>query len=256
MNIWMSDPFPYPDRAARPRQGARRRRRSRGSASGAATRTWTATASRTARCRAPTCRPYFTRGSGHNEKGQYSERGDDYQHNMDRLARKFETAQDAGAAARDRRRADGARIGLIAYGTTHWAIVESRDQLRDEAGLATSYLRLQGVPVHRTRWPTSSTRHDRVYVVEQNRDAQMLALIRMELDPARAGQDPQRAALQRPADRRAQHHRRDPGAGRPGGRAHAAAERWRRCAARCRRRRRIGKRSASCELERHVDVAK
>ncbi len=43
---------------------------------------------------------YFTRGSGHNDKAQYSERPDDYENNMNRLARKFETARDAGSRAR------------------------------------------------------------------------------------------------------------------------------------------------------------
>ena len=77
---------------------------------------------------------YFTRGSGHNEKAQYSERPDDYVDNMDRLARKFETARDARARSRSSRRSPSAEIGIIAYGTTHWAIDESRDQLREETG--------------------------------------------------------------------------------------------------------------------------
>src|SRR5438128_5294967 len=70
---------------------------------------------------------YFARGSGHNAKGQYSERPDDYVENMDRLARNVETARkwvpkpEVDAVA-------GAKFGLIAYGTSHWAILESRDQ--------------------------------------------------------------------------------------------------------------------------------
>ncbi len=60
---------------------------------GAATRTWTATASRGARCRAPAAPAFFTRGSGHNEMAQYTERPDDYVRNIDRLARKFDTAR-------------------------------------------------------------------------------------------------------------------------------------------------------------------
>ena len=55
--------------------------------------TSTATASRTARCRATACPAFFTRGSGHNEKALYSERADDYTNNLDRLARKFDTAR-------------------------------------------------------------------------------------------------------------------------------------------------------------------
>src|SRR5204863_8937515 len=127
---------------------------------------------------------YFTRGSGHNAKGQYSERADDYVANMDRLRRKFDTAK-ALVPQPQVEVADGARIGLIAYGTSHWAIVESRDQLRDEGGLATSYLRLRGYP-----FPDSVAEfieaHDRVYVIEQNRDAQMLTLLRMDFPPSLA----------------------------------------------------------------------
>ena len=94
MNIWMSDAVHVSREAARPRQGARRRGDSSGSArAGAATGTSTATASRTARCPAPACRAYFTRGSGHNERGQYSERPDDYAEQPRPAARKFETAR-------------------------------------------------------------------------------------------------------------------------------------------------------------------
>ena len=89
---------------------------------------------------------YFTRGSGHNAKGQYSERPDDYVENMDRLARKFETARQVRAAARSSRRDPDAKIGFIGYGTSHWAIAESRDQLREETDVKTSYFRLRAYP--------------------------------------------------------------------------------------------------------------
>ena len=76
---------------------------------------------------------YFTRGSGHNEKGQYSERPDDYVHNMERLARKFETARRyvPKPVVDD---VAGASVGIIGFGTSHWAIEESRDQLEKEYG--------------------------------------------------------------------------------------------------------------------------
>ena len=124
---------------------------------------------------------YFARGSGHNEKAQYSERADDYANNLDRLARKFETARTLVpkpevTMARD------TRIGLIAYGTTHWAIVESRDQLSNEYGIDTSYLRLRAYPFT-PEVGEFIDRCDRVYVVEQNRDAQMLSLLKMECTP-------------------------------------------------------------------------
>src|SRR5687768_13748454 len=88
---------------------------------------------------------YFTRGSGHNEKAQYSERAEDYSKNLDRLARKFETARTL-VPKPDVELQATANVGIIAYGTTHWAIVESRDQLSHEAQLTTSYLRLKAYP--------------------------------------------------------------------------------------------------------------
>lgn len=125
----------------------------------------------------------FTRGSGHNARGQYSERPDDYVDNMDRLARKFETAR-AAVPAPVIERDPEAKIGIIAYGTSHWAIVESRDQLREEADVQTSYLRLRGYPFNDDLAKFIDA-HDRVYVVEQNRDAQMLSLMTLDLTPER-----------------------------------------------------------------------
>ena len=126
---------------------------------------------------------YFTRGSGHNAKGQYSERPDDYVENMDRLSRKFETAR-AHVAKPVIDRVDGAKIGIIGYGTSHWAITESRDQLREETDVKTSYYRLRAYPFT-DDLAAFVDAHERVYVVEQNRDAQMLQLMRLELNPER-----------------------------------------------------------------------
>jgi 2-oxoglutarate ferredoxin oxidoreductase subunit alpha len=124
---------------------------------------------------------YFTRGSGHNEKAQYSERAEDYSKNLDRLARKFETARTLVPKPDVDLQAKGT-IGIIAYGTTHWAIVESRDQLSNEAQLTTSYLRLKAYPFTPEVFEFID-KCDRVYVVEQNRDSQMLSLLRMECNP-------------------------------------------------------------------------
>src|SRR5256886_6788426 len=88
---------------------------------------------------------YFTRGSGHNAKGQYSERPDDYVENMDRLARKFETARTFVPKPVVETVA-GAKIGFIGYGTSHWALEESRDQLREETDVQASYFRLRAYP--------------------------------------------------------------------------------------------------------------
>jgi 2-oxoglutarate ferredoxin oxidoreductase subunit alpha len=126
---------------------------------------------------------YFARGSGHNEQALYSERADDYMKNLDRLSRKFQTAKTMMPKPEVDFAAEGG-IGLIAYGTTHWAIVESRDQLKAESGINTSYLRLKAYPFSE-ELNDFIDRHDRVYVVEQNRDAQMMSLLRIDLTPQR-----------------------------------------------------------------------
>ncbi len=126
---------------------------------------------------------YFTRGSGHNAKGQYSERPDDYVENMDRLARKFETAR-RHVPKPVVEFVPGAKIGLIGYGTSHWAIGESRDQLREETDVNTSYFRLRAYPFTEELVAFIDA-HERVYVIEQNRDAQLRQLMKLEVSPER-----------------------------------------------------------------------
>jgi 2-oxoglutarate/2-oxoacid ferredoxin oxidoreductase subunit alpha len=124
---------------------------------------------------------YFARGSGHNEKSQYSERPDDFERNMERINRKFETAR--SFVPRPEVISSGnSRIGVIAYGTSHWAIVESRDQMQKEYNFEVDYLRLRAYPFAREVHEFIE-KHDRVYVVEQNRDAQMLSLLKLDIRP-------------------------------------------------------------------------
>jgi 2-oxoglutarate/2-oxoacid ferredoxin oxidoreductase subunit alpha len=125
---------------------------------------------------------YFARGSGHNERGQYSERPDDYVNNLDRLARKFETARTH--VPRPEIQHENTEIGIIGYGTSHWAIDESRDQLEKETSIKTAYLRLRAYPFN-DDLGAFIDRYKRIYVVEQNRDAQMVGLMRLELSPER-----------------------------------------------------------------------
>ncbi|MEO7275924.1 MAG: 2-oxoacid:acceptor oxidoreductase subunit alpha [Vicinamibacterales bacterium] len=127
---------------------------------------------------------YFTRGSGHNERGLYSERPDDYVRNVDRLARKFETAKQYVPRPTVEDPA-GARIGIVGYGSSHWAIDECRAQIEQESGQRTGYLRLRAYPFTE-ELSAFIDRYDRIYVVEQNRDAQMLSLMRLDLAPAQS----------------------------------------------------------------------
>jgi len=124
---------------------------------------------------------YFTRGSGHNEKALYSERPDDYKNNMDRLVKKYNQSREHVPQPEIDYK-DNTKIGFLAFGTTHWAIIESQDQLKKEYDMAISYYRLRAIPFtkHLVEY---FEKHDRVYVVEQNRDAQMAGLIKLELSP-------------------------------------------------------------------------
>jgi len=125
---------------------------------------------------------WFARGSGHNEKAQYSERPDDYVNNLDRLNRKFQTARTF--VPKPELVASGtSKIGVIAYGTSHWAMTESRDQLRKEYDFEIDYLRLRSFPFTKEVHDFIAG-HDRVYVVDQNRDGQMRDLLKLDLDPS------------------------------------------------------------------------
>ena len=122
---------------------------------------------------------YFTRGTGHDEAGIYSERPDVFEHNMERLARKLESARSAVPAPEVQGDAR-ARVGILAYGSSHPAILEARDQLRRDGGLETEYLRVRAYPFSR-EVHAFVERHERVYVVEQNRDGQLAALLRLDV---------------------------------------------------------------------------
>ena len=121
---------------------------------------------------------YFARGTGHNEAAVYSERPDDWKNNMARLSRKFDTARTLvpGPIIDE---VEGAEIGIIAYGTTRPAIDEARDRLAAD-GNKTSFMRLRALPIN-DEVEAFIERHDRVYVVEMNRDGQMNTLLRSEL---------------------------------------------------------------------------
>jgi 2-oxoglutarate ferredoxin oxidoreductase subunit alpha len=75
-----------------------------------------------------------------------------------------------------------ARIGFVAVGTSDYAVRESCDQLRDEYAVDASYLRLRAYPFTE-ELKDFIRRHDRVYVVDQNRDGQLLSLMRLEFEP-------------------------------------------------------------------------
>jgi 2-oxoglutarate ferredoxin oxidoreductase subunit alpha len=122
---------------------------------------------------------YFTRGSGHNDAAGYTEKPDEYVAVMERLSRKFENARKlvpAPLAVRD----GSSKIGFLAFGTTDFALRESMDQIRDEYGQSVDYMRIRAYPfAHEIHDFVAS--HERVYVVEQDRDAQLASLLKLDL---------------------------------------------------------------------------
>ncbi|HEX7022431.1 MAG TPA: 2-oxoacid:acceptor oxidoreductase subunit alpha [Trueperaceae bacterium] len=124
---------------------------------------------------------YFARGTGHDENAVYSERAADWTQNMERLARKYETARRLvpGPITDE---AAGAEVGIIAFGSTVYAIDEARDRLAAQ-GLATSFLRVRALPVS-SEVRAFIGRYPRLYVIELNRDGQLHALLQNEAPEA------------------------------------------------------------------------
>ena len=118
---------------------------------------------------------YFTRGTGHNEKAQYSEREGDWTRNMERLKKKFHKARRMVPVPLVDV-AQGAKFGFIAVGTSDYAVEESRVQLREEFGIEASYLRIRAFPFNRDLTEFVQ-KHEYVYIVDQNRDGQLRHLI-------------------------------------------------------------------------------
>jgi 2-oxoglutarate ferredoxin oxidoreductase subunit alpha len=120
---------------------------------------------------------YFVRGSGHNKHGAYTEDSVEYQEVIDRIARKIAGA--ATAVPEPELHTSGpAKVGLISFGGTHAAMLEACDRLR-ESGIPVDYLRIRGFPFSK-RVAEFIEAHEQVFVVEQNRDAQLRSLIMIE----------------------------------------------------------------------------
>jgi len=175
MNNWMSDPFPYPDKpwdrgkvlTAEELKAIPKFERYRDvDGDGIPYRTlpgnpdWKSA--------------YFTRGSGHDEGARYTEDPQAYQRVLDRLERKLDTARTL-VPAPEIFEDPGAIVGLLAFGSTHWAMIEARDQLRAK-GVSTAYLLLKALPFG-PEVPRFLKKVARLYVVEQNRDGQMASLL-------------------------------------------------------------------------------
>ena len=122
---------------------------------------------------------YFTRGSGHNDAAGYTEKPDEYIEVMERLSRKFENARKLVPGPVTVK--DGtSKIGVLAYGSTDFAMRESLDQIKKEYGRSVDYMRIRAYPFAHEIHAFVAT-HERVYVVEQDRDAQLASLLKLDL---------------------------------------------------------------------------
>ena len=125
---------------------------------------------------------YFTRGSGHNMYGAYTEDAGEYKAVVDRLLLKFETAKKLVPQA-EIHASDKTRLGFITIGSSDNAVKEARAVLAD-AGININYLRVKGFPFGKEVQDYIDS-HERIYVVEQNRDAQLRSMLLLEtrVDP-------------------------------------------------------------------------
>jgi len=122
---------------------------------------------------------YFTRGSGHNDAAGYTEKPDEYIEVMERLSRKFENARKLVPAPLTVKNGSS-NVGILAYGSSDFAIREAMDLIKKQYGRDVDYMRIRAYPfAHEIHEFVES--HERVYVVEQNRDAQLESLLKLDL---------------------------------------------------------------------------
>jgi 2-oxoglutarate/2-oxoacid ferredoxin oxidoreductase subunit alpha len=180
MNNWMSDPFVYPEKPQdRGKVLTAEQLKELGSFARYRDVDGDAIGWRTLPGTNHPKAAYFTRGSGHNDAATYTERPDEYQAVMDRLSRKFENARKlvpAPVAVKN----GTSKIGFLAFGTTDFALRESLDQIKKEYKQDVDYMRIRAYPfAHEIHDFVAA--HERVYVVEQDRDAQLASLLKLDL---------------------------------------------------------------------------
>ena len=123
---------------------------------------------------------YFTRGSGHNEAAGYTEDAAEYEKLMGRLMRKWRTAAGLVPAPVIQRAGPVAAAGLVSVGSGDDAVTEARDRLAEE-GIRVDYMRVRGFPFA-PEVRAFLEEHERVFVVEQNRDGQLRTLLANECE--------------------------------------------------------------------------
>ena len=122
---------------------------------------------------------YFARGTGHDEYARYSEEPDVWERVLNRIAKKFETARNQLVKPVVQSR-QGARIGILSVGSTDPAIIEALDCLQADHNLPADYLRVRAIPFSDEVYDFIHN-HDRIYVVEMNRDGQLHQILRLNI---------------------------------------------------------------------------
>ena len=179
MNLWMSEPFTYPDRPMdRGKVLHEQDLEKLGSFARYKDVDGDGIPYRTIPGNKHPLAAWFARGTGHDENADYSERPEVWEANMARIWRKLETARQV-VPPPEVDQVAGAEVGIIAYGTTDPAVREARDHMR-RAGLETSYLRLRALPFS-PRVEEFIRSHQRLYVVEMNDLGQMRQLLQLEV---------------------------------------------------------------------------
>ena len=123
---------------------------------------------------------YFTRGTSHNEYGGYTENGLIHAQTLDRLSKKFKTAENLLPQPKIIINSNKTKIGIINFGSTTRAINESLEYLSGK-GIAINHMRIRSFPFS-NNIRDFIDQHDIIFVVEQNRDAQMKTLLKTECD--------------------------------------------------------------------------
>lgn len=130
----------------------------------------------------PTKGAFFTRGTSKDEYAAYTEDGAAYKRNMDRLLKKWDTAKSLVPKAQLYQEKNQSEIGMLFFGTSQFSAEEAKDLLAEE-GLHLDAIRIKAFPFGKEVEEFISS-HNLVFVIEQNRDAQMRKMIIMELDTA------------------------------------------------------------------------
>lgn len=128
----------------------------------------------------PTMGSYFTRGTSRDEYAVYTEDGNAYKRNMDRLIKKWNTAKAMVPGPQIYNEKNSNKYGLLFFGTSQYAVEEAMDIL-GEQGMAMDGLRVRAFPFNRAVEDFISS-HKKIFVIEQNRDAQMRSLLMIELN--------------------------------------------------------------------------